>query len=122
MEQVKFKDEPLTEEMLVYLLQHPVFVPVNQLEIDGQVENVWFCGRVAGYEKAVLAYSYENHTFSTPAQTYYSLLLTDGLGHTLSNDKLVILRLTEEEYQEIITEEMVKTVEELLQKGDTDEV
>lgn len=67
--------------------------------------NVWFAGSVAGYEKAVIGFNYEEGTFHEEPQTFYNVHLTDGMGYILTSAyELEIHELTEEEFNQLIEE------------------
>ncbi|OMF15560.1 hypothetical protein BK131_09090 [Paenibacillus amylolyticus] len=67
--------------------------------------NVWFAGCVAGYEKAVIGFNYEEGAFHEELQTFYNVHLTDGMGYILTSAyELEIHELTEEEFNQLIEE------------------
>ncbi|WP_426455439.1 hypothetical protein ACP26L_36155 (plasmid) [Paenibacillus sp. S-38] len=88
-----------------------IHVPQNDITPpDGQTVNMWFAGQVAGYEKAVIGYDYVNGEFFTPenVQVYFNVHMTDGATWVLSNKQLIIEEITEEKFQQMLTEHLAK--------------
>ncbi|MEK3920185.1 MULTISPECIES: hypothetical protein [unclassified Paenibacillus] len=107
---IKAKDDKLTEEIVASMIGKYIHAPTNMHEIQTPTgattkANVWFAGRVAGYEKAVIGFNYEEGTFHEELQTFYNVHLTDGMGYILTSAyELEIHELTEEEFNQLIEE------------------
>lgn len=107
---LKTKEQALTEELVAGLAGKFVHVPTNIHKVPTPTgatteANVWFAGRVAGYEKAVLNFDYETGTFTDEPKVYFNLLLTDGMGYVLTTENdLEIVELTEEEFEKMVEE------------------
>lgn len=107
---IKAKDDKLTEEIVASMIGNYIHAPTNMHEIQTPTgattkANVWFAGRVAGYEKAVIGFNYEEGTFHEELQTFYNVHLTDGMGYILTSAyELEIHELTEEEFNQLIEE------------------
>lgn len=107
---LKTKGQVLNEELVAGLAGKFVHVPTNIHKVPtptGAITeaNVWFAGRVAGYEKAVLSFEYETGTFFDEPKQYFNLLLTDGMGYVLTAENdLEIIELTEEEFERMVEE------------------
>jgi len=107
---IKAKDDKLTEEIVASLIGKYIHAPTNMHEIQTPTgattkANVWFAGSVAGYEKAVIGFNYEEGTFHEELQTFYNVHLTDGMGYILTSAyELEIHELTEEEFNQLIEE------------------
>ncbi|TDL69857.1 hypothetical protein E2R58_12070 [Paenibacillus amylolyticus] len=107
---IKAKDDKLTEEIVASMIGKYIHAPTNMHEIQTPTgattkANVWFAGRVAGYEKAVIGFNYEEGTFHEELQTFYNVHLTDGMGYILTSaHELEIHELTEEEFNQLIEE------------------
>ena len=107
---IKAKDDKLTEEIVASMIGKYIHAPTNMHEIQTPTgattkANVWFAGRVAGYEKAIIGFNYEEGTFHEELQTFYNVHLTDGMGYILTSAyELEIHELTEEEFNQLIEE------------------
>ncbi|MGE6575161.1 hypothetical protein ACQKFM_09600 [Paenibacillus xylanexedens] len=107
---IKAKEDKLTEEIVASMIGKYVHAPTNMHEIQTPTgattqANVWFAGSVAGYEKAVIGFNYEEGTFHEELQTFYNVHLTDGMGYILTSAyELEIHELTEEEFNQLIEE------------------
>ncbi|ETT53328.1 hypothetical protein NSQ20_20480 [Paenibacillus sp. FSL K6-1122] len=107
---IKAKDDKLTEEIVSSMIGKYIHAPTNMHEIQTPTgattkANVWFAGRVAGYEKAIIGFNYEEGTFHEELQTFYNVHLTDGMGYILTSAyELEIHELTEEEFNQLIEE------------------
>ncbi|MEK4367765.1 hypothetical protein [Paenibacillus sp. FSL R5-0473] len=107
---IKAKEDKLTEEIVASMIGKYIHAPTNMHEIQTPTgattkANVWFAGRVAGYEKAVIGFNYEEGTFHEELQTFYNVHLTDGMGYILTSAyELEIHELTEEEFNQLIEE------------------
>ncbi|WP_340013599.1 hypothetical protein [Paenibacillus sp. FSL K6-1318] len=107
---IKAKEDKLTEEIVASMIGKYIHAPTNMHEVQTPTgattqANVWFAGRVAGYEKAVIGFNYEEGTFHEEAQTFYNVHLTDGMGYILTSAfELEIHELTEEEFNQLIVE------------------
>ncbi|MBT2283796.1 hypothetical protein J7E78_09625 [Paenibacillus polymyxa] len=107
---IKAKDDKLTEEIVASMIGKYIHAPTNMHEIQTPTgattkANVWFAGSVAGYEKAVIGFNYEEGTFHEELQTFYNVHLTDGMGYILTSAyELEIHELTEEEFNQLIEE------------------
>lgn len=107
---IKAIDQNLTEEMVASLIGKYVHAPTNVHEIETPTggkttANVWFAGIVAGYEKAVIGFNYEEGTFMDAMQTYFNVHLTDGMGYILTTTReLELAELTEEEFTQLMKE------------------
>ncbi|WP_427051987.1 hypothetical protein [Paenibacillus sp. TC-CSREp1] len=107
---IKAKSEPLTEDIVASMIGKYVHAPTNIHEVQTPTgattkANVWFAGIVAGYEKAVIGFNYEEGEFSEQPQTFYNVHLTDGMGYILTTAfELEILELSKEEFNKLIEE------------------
>ncbi|WP_419889286.1 hypothetical protein [Paenibacillus xylanexedens] len=107
---IKAKDDKLTEEIVASMIGKYIHAPTNMHEIQTPTgattkANVWFAGLVAGYEKAIIGFNYEEGTFHEELQTFYNVHLTDGMGYILTSAyELEIHELTEEEFNQLIEE------------------
>lgn len=107
---IKAKEDKLTEEIVASMIGKYIHAPTNMHEIQTPTgattkANVWFAGRVAGYEKAIIGFNYEEGTFHEELQTFYNVHLTDGMGYILTSAyELEIHELTEEEFNQLIEE------------------
>ncbi|MDR6720385.1 MULTISPECIES: hypothetical protein [Paenibacillus] len=107
---IKAKEDKLTEEIVASMIGKYIHAPTNMHEIQTPTgattkANVWFAGSVAGYEKAVIGFNYEEGTFHEELQTFYNVHLTDGMGYILTSAyELEIHELTEEEFNRLIEE------------------
>ncbi|MBD8836328.1 MULTISPECIES: hypothetical protein [unclassified Paenibacillus] len=107
---IKAKEDKLTEEIVASMIGKYIHAPTNMHEIQTPTgattqANVWFAGSVAGYEKAVIGFNYEEGTFHEEPQTFYNVHLTDGMGYILTSAyELEIHELTEEEFNQLIEE------------------
>ncbi|WP_366349195.1 hypothetical protein [Paenibacillus amylolyticus] len=107
---IKAKEDKLTEEIVASMIGKYIHAPTNMHEIQTPTgattkANVWFAGSVAGYEKAVIGFNYEEGTFHEELQTFYNVHLTDGMGYILTSAyELEIHELTEEEFNQLIEE------------------
>ncbi|MDQ0719398.1 hypothetical protein QF049_000659 [Paenibacillus sp. W4I10] len=105
---IKAKEDKLTEEIVASMIGKYIHAPTNMHEIQTPTgattkANVWFAGSVAGYEKAVIGFNYEEGTFHEELQTFYNVHLTDGMGYILTSAyELEIHELTEEEFNQLI--------------------
>lgn len=116
---VKTQDQPLTEEIVLFLMGRYVHAPVNNHEIPNdleggahQVENVWFAGKVVGYEKAFIGYDYDRRVELEEPLTFFNLMLSDGMGYQLSTEALELNELTEEEFRDMVTMDIARRVAE----------
>lgn len=107
---VKGVKDPLTEDMVKGLIGHLVHVPVNIHTVpdmlgEGTKRNVWFAGKVAGYEKVCIAYDIHKREFIDEPKVFFNVLLVDGMSYALSPDGDVeITIITEEEYEKLLAE------------------
>lgn len=110
---IKGVDQAVSEELVGGLIGKCIHVPTNTHMMktptgaEGKV-NAWFGGRVAGYEKAVVAFDYANSEYYEEPKTFYQILLNDGMGYVLSNEECEILEITEEEFTEMVAEHQAK--------------
>lgn len=111
---IKSADQSLTEEMLKSVVGKFVHIPQNlhthRNEFDDKEEefNAWFAGQVGGYEKAYISYDYEKDEFYPETKVCFHLLMTDGTGYVLSEDKLEILEITEEEFEQMVKDHQAR--------------
>ena len=105
---------PLTEELVtgwvgklihVTTNKHKSFNPLLNKEVE---ENVWFAGKVAGWEKRHLAYDYLTDTFNEEPLVYYTILLTDGMSYVLSSGDVEVEEITLEKLTEMVEEQQRK--------------
>ncbi|PQP82078.1 hypothetical protein C0Q44_20720 [Paenibacillus sp. PCH8] len=107
---IKAKDDTLTEELVASMIGKYVHAPINMHEVQTPTgattkANVWFAGIVAGYEKAVIGFNYEEGTFHEASQTFYNVHLTDGMGYILTSAfELELHELMEDEFNQLIEE------------------
>lgn len=107
---IKAKDQVLTEEIVASMIGKYVHAPTNMHEVQtptgGTTKvNVWFAGVVAGYEKAVIGFNYEDGSFNEQPQTFFNVHLTDGMGYILTTTlDLEIQELSEEEFESLVEE------------------
>lgn len=107
---IKAKEDKLTEEIVASMIGKYIHAPTNMHEVQTPTgattqANVWFAGSVAGYEKAVIGFNYEEGIFHEEPQTFYNVHLTDGMGYILTSAyELEIHELTEEEFNQLIEE------------------
>lgn len=115
---VKFVDQELNEELVQSLIGKFIHVPTNMHKVFNQFEgkeeevNVWFGGKVAGYEKAYIHFNFETKEFMEEPEVYYNILLTDGMGYVLSQTKVEILEITEEEFMALVAEHHANQIAE----------
>ncbi|MGG4492735.1 hypothetical protein [Brevibacillus reuszeri] len=116
-ELLKKMGEELTEELSLQLIGKYIHVPTNMhmsREEDGEEEvNIWFGGCVAGIEKAVIAFDYENQEFREEALTYTNFLLTDGMGYTLNSLKSEVFEITKEEFEVLLADHLATQTAEI---------
>jgi len=103
---IKTEEQQVTELMLESLIEKFIHVPKNMhdnLQENGQSEkvNVWFAGKVAGFEKAVIRYDYETATYVDEAKIYYNVLLSDGMAYVLG-EEVVINLISEDEFADLL--------------------
>ncbi|WMT39254.1 hypothetical protein RE628_17535 [Paenibacillus sp. D2_2] len=107
---IKAKEQALTEEIVTSLIGKFVHTPTNMHEVSTPtgattMVNVWFAGKVAGFEKAVIGFNYEDGSFLETPQTYFNVHLTDGMGYILTTvNDLEINEVTEEEFLALVEE------------------
>ncbi|PYE51389.1 hypothetical protein HUB98_05230 [Paenibacillus barcinonensis] len=107
---IKAKSDTLTEAIVASMIGKYVHAPTNIHEVQTPTgattkANVWFAGIVAGYEKAVIGFNYEDGDFSEQPQTYFNVHLTDGMGYILTTAfELELFELSEEEFNKLIDE------------------
>lgn len=110
MKKVKTVEQPLTLELVQSLVGHFVYVPTNthimpsDLEESGKEVNSWFAGQVAGVETTSIKYNYVLGVFQEEPTVFVSLLLTDGVGYTLSKTACEINIITETEFNILVEE------------------
>lgn len=125
----KLASTSLTEEYLETLIGKFIDAPTNMHTIttpEGKEveENVWFAGRVAGYEKSVLGFDYTGELgFNVPVTYRYALLLCDGLAYMLADD-CELYELSEAEFTEkleafVAEQEAKKKIETIEKKIET---
>lgn len=110
-------ETPITEEIVASLAKKYMYATENyQMTQDenGVMEevNAWFGGFVYGYEKAILHFDYMSNLAFAEPQTYFNLLLSDGMSYVLSPKKCVLYELTEEEFNEKSAEHKAKQIME----------
>ncbi len=111
---LKTVEEPLTEEFMASLVGLFVHVSVNEHEvqedIDGskEVRNVWFAGKVAGFEKAILSFDWASQKFINEPVTHFTMLMTDGTGWLMSQTKTEVQGITEDEFVSMVASETAK--------------
>ncbi|MBO9607218.1 MAG: hypothetical protein J7639_14755 [Paenibacillaceae bacterium] len=116
---IKWASEELTVTFVRSLVGKYIHVTENMLELftpnsDQAVqENVWFAGRVAGFQQAEMHYDFDASEY-TDVDESISLILTDGAGYLLSRSHLVIDEITEEEFFTLLGEFNAKEAEKLL--------
>lgn len=116
MQIVKSIDEKLTEKTLQNLVGKYIYVPTNMVETLNHLEgdkveemNCWFAGRVAGYEKGYVHYSYEENEFLDEPVLFYRILLTDGMSYMITTEgELEIQELTADEFTQMVLEHQAK--------------
>jgi len=117
---IKKLNEPLTESFLESLIGKYVHVPTNEhvtfdpMEKEFVTVNAWFAGKVAGYEKSVYAYDYKEDKFFQKPKTVYKVLLCDGMGYVISEEKSLFKELTEEEFIEMLAEHDAKKASKII--------
>ncbi|MFF2480289.1 hypothetical protein [Paenibacillus sp. NPDC058071] len=105
---MKQKQEALTENLVAGLIGQHIQVPENMVEIpEAGKQNVWFAGRVAGYEKAVFGFNPSDGSFMEEPFTYLSVVMTDGKGYILAED-CCINAITEQEFKDMLAEHVTK--------------
>lgn len=111
---IKAKSDTLTEEIVASMIGKYVHAPTNIHEVQTPTgattkANVWFAGMVAGYEKAVIGFNYEDGEFSEQLQTFFNVHLTDGMGYILTTTfELELLELSKEEFEQLIADQKKK--------------
>lgn len=110
-EVLKTIEQPLTEELVQNLVGKFIHVPTNNHKVPDEINggdqeiNVWFGGRVAGYEKAHIEYDYITNEFLQEPMTHYNVLLVDGMGYVLSNvGDVEIHEISKDEYEAMVQE------------------
>ena len=107
---VKAVSEPMSQELAKSLVGKYVHVTINEhvlenhLTGESKVQNVWFAGRVAGFEYAEIFFDWRTQAFVETPEKYMNLLLTDGSAWVLSNSKLEINEVDEDEFQELVAQ------------------
>jgi hypothetical protein len=107
-------EESLTEDFLEGLIGKHVHVSINehsvQEELEGEpvVRNVWFAGKVAGYEKGFLKFDWATQQEVDEPIIHLTLLMTDGTGWLLSPTALEVQEITEEEFTSMVASEVAK--------------
>jgi hypothetical protein len=105
---LKLENDALTEELVASFVGQYINVPRNMHEVPGAgMENIWFAGRVAGYEKSVFAFNPADGSFSDP-KTYLSVIMTDGKGYVLADD-CTVESITKDEFDTMVTEHIANT-------------
>lgn len=115
---IKPLGETTDEQFLTSLLGKLIHVPTNKHIVPNHLEggkeeeiNGWFAGQVAGYEKAVIAYDYENDEFIQGGpHTLFNVLLTGGQGYLLHLTNSEIVELTDQEFDELVAEHQAITL------------
>jgi hypothetical protein len=123
---VKTVEQATTEELLRGLAGRFMHVSINEHtqvnDVDGSIEvhNVWFAGKIAGFEKSELFYDWvKQEPLETP-EIHHTLLMTDGTGWVLSKTALEIQEITQEEFTEMVASEQAKqAVEEVVKPENT---
>lgn len=114
---LKKLNEELTEELSHQVIGKYVHVPTNMhttQTAEGEEEvNIWFGGRVAGIEKAVIAFDYEQQEFRDEPITYTNFLLTDGMGYTVNLLNSEIYEITKEEFEEMLADHLATQAAEM---------
>lgn len=106
---LKIKDvsDSITEDLLITLIGNYIHVPTNPLVVNEGLEentvNVWFGGRVAGYEASKIWYDFKENEYKEDAVIAYSIVMTDGASYIISESSEVYL-LTEYEFKSLFQE------------------
>lgn len=108
---IKAKSDTLTENIVASMIGKYVHAPTNIHEVQTPTgattkANVWFAGMVAGYEKAVIGFNYEDGEFREQPQTFFNVHLTDGMGYILTTAfELELLELSKEEFEQLMEDQ-----------------
>ena len=114
---IKAKSDTLTEDIVASMIGKYVHAPTNIHEVQTPTgattkANVWFAGMVAGYEKAVIGFNYEDGEFSEQPQTFFNVHLTDGMGYILTTAfELELLELSKEEFEQLIADQKKEEID-----------
>ncbi|MDP9699792.1 hypothetical protein J2T16_002693 [Paenibacillus intestini] len=114
---IKAKSDTLTEDIVASMIGKYVHAPTNIHEVQTPTgamtkANVWFAGKVAGYEKAVIGFNYEDGEFSEQPETFFNVHLTDGMGYILTTAfELELLELSKEEFEQLIADQKKEDME-----------
>lgn len=116
---LKIKDinDSITEDLLATLIGNYIHVPTNPLVVNEGLEentvNVWFGGRVAGYEVSKIWYDFKENEYKEDAGVVYSIVMVDGASYIISDFSEAYI-LTEDEFKSLLREYTLKSYTEPL--------